>query len=103
MPDPWLIAVAAFATINLAAFVQVGWDKRCAERGRRRVPEARLIAPVYLGGLPGLLFGMKTFRHKTVKRSFQLRVALATAIWLAALYGVAALILGPDPRGWWAA
>lgn len=100
MPDPWVIAAALLALINLLAFLQVGWDKRRAALGGRRVPEARLIAPVYLGGLPGLLVGMKVFRHKTVKRSFQLRLVLATVLWLAAIYGVVALTLGPDPRGW---
>ena len=101
MPQPWLtIAILLLAT-NLFAFALIGWDKRRSIRKERRVPEARLIGMVYLGALPGLLLGMRTFRHKTIKRSFQWRLALATALWLAALYAVAALSLGPDPRAWW--
>ena len=100
MPQPWLSLCLVLAATNLFAVALVGWDKRCAIRGGRRVPEARLVALVYLGALPGLLLAMRLFRHKTVKRSFQWRLALVTAVWLAALYGLLVLALGPDPRRW---
>ncbi|MHC4262796.1 MAG: DUF1294 domain-containing protein [Planctomycetota bacterium] len=92
MDAPWTALAATLAAVNLAAFGQVGWDKRCAERGRRRVPESRLIAPVVLGGLPGVLFGMRRFRHKTIKRSFQAKLALATVLSLALWWGVWTLV-----------
>lgn len=92
--------MALLAATNVAAFALVAWDKRCASLGRRRVPEARLAGLVWLGALPGLLAGMRLFRHKTVKRRFQLRLALATGLWLATVYGVLALVLGADPRSW---
>ncbi len=80
--------LAVILSVNLFAFLQVGWDKRQARLARRRVPESRLAAPALFGGLPGLWFAMRTFRHKTRKRSFQWRVALCTAgcaAWLVVL------------------
>ncbi|MEO0650329.1 MAG: DUF1294 domain-containing protein [Planctomycetota bacterium] len=82
MEEHWIWFAGALLAVNLWAFGQVGWDKRASIRGARRVPEARLIAPVYLGGLPGIWLGMRTFRHKTIKRSFQLKLLGSTLIWL---------------------
>lgn len=76
--EQWQVIAGVVATANAVAFVQVWIDKRRAEAGRYRLSERRLIAPVLLGGLPGLLLGMRRFRHKTRKRSFQLKLAAAT-------------------------
>ena len=76
------IALAA----NLAAFLQMAIDKRLAVKGKSRIPEAQLIAPALLGGFPGVLLGMLLFRHKTVKRSFQLKLLLAVAAFASAVY-----------------
>jgi uncharacterized membrane protein YsdA (DUF1294 family) len=73
----WPLAALLLA-INAFALLQVAWDKRQARLGRRRVPEARLAAPVFFGGLPGLLLGMRLWRHKTRKRAFTRRLALFT-------------------------
>ena len=77
------IGLVVVALANLWAFVLCGLDKRAARLGRRRVPELRLVAPVVVGGPLGLLAGMQLFRHKTVKRSFQLKLAVATLVFLA--------------------
>jgi uncharacterized membrane protein YsdA (DUF1294 family) len=74
---PWI----ALALVNLFAFGQCGWDKLAAVRGWRRIPEKRLIAPVWLGGFPGLLLAMRLFRHKTSKASFRKKLAWATGLW----------------------
>jgi uncharacterized membrane protein YsdA (DUF1294 family) len=73
--ETWIWIAVGLLAVNLWAFGQLAWDKRCARVGARRVSEARLIAPVLLGGLPGILLGMSVFRHKTAKRSFQLKLA----------------------------
>ena len=90
MDERWWWLAGGLAAVNLWGFVQVAWDKRAARRRARRVPEARLITPVWLGGPLGVWLGMRTFRHKTVKRSFQLKLALASIAWLGA---VAALVV----------
>ena len=92
--DPlWIAVLVVLALANLFAFVLVWWDKRAARLDRRRVPEARLILPVAFGGLPGVLLGMRTFRHKTVKRSFQLKLAAATVVWVAGLVALGRFFL----------
>lgn len=75
--------VGAILAANLWAFALCWWDKRAARGARRRVPERALVAPVLLGGPIGLLVGMRRFRHKTMKRSFQVKLGAATLAWVA--------------------
>jgi len=65
----WMAWIGAMSVV---AFGTAGWDKHCAVRGKRRVPEARLLGLGLLGGSPGLVAGMLFFRHKTSKTSFRL-------------------------------
>lgn len=83
VPSALELLCLALALVNLFALGQCGWDKLAAIRGWRRIPEKRLIAPVWAGGLPGLLLGMKLFRHKTSKASFRGKLAWAAGLWLA--------------------
>ena len=60
-----LVALAVVAVMNLASFILMGHDKRCARQGKWRVPEKRLfLVTACFGGLGGVL-GMKVFHHKT--------------------------------------
>lgn len=76
-----LISVA----VNLIAFVQMFVDKQLALKGRRRISETQLIAPVLLSGIIGVVVGMLIFRHKTAKVSFQLKLLLALVLFIAAV------------------
>jgi len=67
------IALAA----NLIAFLQFAIDKRLAEKQKRRISEAQLVFPAVFGGIIGSVIGMLVFRHKTKKRSFQLKLLIA--------------------------
>jgi len=58
-------ALWALAAVNLLAFGLMGFDKGQAKRGGRRVPERTLFLAALLGGSPGAILGMWTFRHKT--------------------------------------
>ncbi len=60
--------------INLASLTMMYWDKRKAVKNRYRISEKSLLMSGALGGIIGMLMGMKMFRHKTRKRSFQLPV-----------------------------
>ena len=67
MKDQMLIwiGLAFLFAANLRAFALMGYDKRQAKKGKRRVPERRLLlAAACFGGLGGVL-GMSAFRHKT--------------------------------------
>ena len=65
------------AIANAAAFGTFAFDKWRAGCSSRRVAESTLVLLGALGGWPGGLLAMKLFRHKTVKRTFQFKYALA--------------------------
>lgn len=62
MNAPWVWWLAG---INVLAFLLMGWDKRQARRGGRRMPEKWVFLLALLGGTPGAMLGMYAFRHKT--------------------------------------
>ena len=60
-----LAALAVIAFMNIASFLLMGHDKKCARQGKWRVPERTLfLVAACFGGLGGVL-GMKVFHHKT--------------------------------------
>ena len=75
-----------FIAVNLLACAVTVWDKRCARRGARRVPEARLWLIAALGGAPMMLFTMCRVRHKTRHASFMwglpALMLLQAAVWV---------------------
>jgi uncharacterized membrane protein YsdA (DUF1294 family) len=79
-----LALAAVYAGASLATFLAFAWDKHCARRGRRRVPERTL------GGWPGALAGQSLLHHKSEKLSYRLVlwaiVALHLAGWAAFAY-----------------
>lgn len=62
--------VYGVAALNIFCFVLFGWDKRCAEREKRRIPEGVLLGVSFLGGAVGGYLGMRYFHHKTRKPVF---------------------------------
>ena len=85
-----LAALAIIAIMNIAAFVLMGHDKRCARQGKWRVPEKTLfLVTACFGGLGGVL-GMKVFHHKTkhwyFKVFFPALLVIQVALLAAGLY-----------------
>ena len=76
----WLLGV------NLAAFAMFGFDKGVAGSESTRVPESVLLTLAATGGVIGVLGGMRFFRHKTRKGSFQISLAIVLGAQLLALY-----------------
>lgn len=67
---PELIFFIALCLYNLYALFLMGFDKRRAARGGRRIRERTLfILSAALAG-PGIWAGMYTYRHKTKHASF---------------------------------
>lgn len=60
---PWLVLWAGIA--SAWAFCLMGFDKRRARDGGRRVRERTFFLVALLGGAPGAIIGMYFFRHKT--------------------------------------
>ena len=79
----WVLA------LSLADFALMGVDKRRAKRGAWRVKERTFFLLALLGGSPGALLGMWTFRHKTRHWYFKfglpalLLAQIALGLWLA--------------------
>lgn len=73
---------------SLLDFVLMGVDKWKARHDRWRVPERAFFCVALLGGTPGALLGMWTFRHKTRHWYFRyglpalLLVQLALGTWI---------------------
>jgi len=71
------IVAGGLLLTNAVAFLAQGRDKRLARTGAKsRTPERTLLLLGLPLATPGMLLGMKLFRHKTAKRSFQLKAAL---------------------------
>jgi uncharacterized membrane protein YsdA (DUF1294 family) len=86
------LLVAYLVVANLVSFAMFGLDKSRARRDERRISERALIASAAASGNIGGWAGMYTFRHKTAKRSFQVKMVLATALDVAIAVGAFLLL-----------
>ena len=62
-----------FWIVNIFGFFQIAYDKRQAIKGKRRIPERKLLGIVFFGGTVGSGLAMLIFRHKTTKTSYLLQ------------------------------
>ena len=81
-----LFIVYHLICINLVTFCAYGADKRAAQRGDWRIPEAHLHALEFLGGWIGAFIAQKFFHHKNKKRSYQAMFWLMLIFQGAAVY-----------------
>ena len=84
---PLFALLVALLLLNVLTYGLFAWDKRAAQRGGWRVPEATLLFCVALGGGIGAWRAMERFRHKTKKGSFRI------AFYAASLFSLVALIM----------
>ena len=75
------ILLAWVGLTSVLTFLLFGYDKSMASRSGRRGSEFTLILLATLGGWLGGLLAMLVFRHKTAKRSFQLKYAASFLVW----------------------
>ena len=80
------ILLAWFGLTSVLTFLLFGYDKFSAGRSGRRVSEFQLVLLSALGGWLGGLLAMLVFRHKTAKRSFQLKYAASFLVWGGLIY-----------------
>ena len=76
------------AVMTLVAFLAMGWDKLCAKRDARRVPEKTLFLLAIIGGSIGSIAGMYAFRHKTRHWYFKIGLPLVLILQIAAIIAV---------------
>ena len=76
----WAALIAYLVVANLVSFTLFGLDKSRARAERRRIRERTLLVSALVSGSVGAWLGMSAFRHKTAKRSFQVRMVLVTVI-----------------------
>ncbi|WP_328774655.1 DUF1294 domain-containing protein [Deinococcus aquaedulcis] len=97
LPDVLALAFRLFVVWQLlwglAAFVAVWQDKRRAQGGRRRTPEAGLHRLEAWGGALGSGLAQLVFRHKTRKATYQRVYRRLLALWLLGWVGMIALQL----------
>jgi uncharacterized membrane protein YsdA (DUF1294 family) len=75
---PWFLAYLVVA--NLVSFAMFGIDKRRARAGQRRISERALLLSAVGSGTIGGWVGMNVFRHKTAKRTFQMKMVAMTVV-----------------------
>ena len=71
-----LILLGALLVINLIALAFYVADKKKAQKGSWRIPEATLVGLAWAFGSVGALIGMYVYRHKTKHIKFMLGIPL---------------------------
>ena len=75
-------------TWNVITFLIMGIDKYKAKHDKQRISEKNLLLCSLLMGSVGIALGMKIFRHKTLKKKFQILVPLTIIINAAVIYAL---------------
>ncbi|MEM3018134.1 MAG: DUF1294 domain-containing protein [Candidatus Bathyarchaeia archaeon] len=66
--------------MNACSVVMMGLDKLSAKADSQRIPEMWFFLFSLAGGFVGVMLGIITFRHKTRKIGFQLKILSAAAL-----------------------
>lgn len=78
---------------SLLTFMVYAIDKRAAQKGRWRIPEAHLHLLALIGGWPGAILAQQKLRHKSRKQSFRF------VFWITVMLNCAASVWLLTPRG----
>ncbi len=70
------ILLVYLAIVSVISFFSVISDKKSAEKGKRRIPEAVLFLFAGMGGSAAMYLTMCFVRHKTQKNSFVFGIPL---------------------------
>jgi uncharacterized membrane protein YsdA (DUF1294 family) len=87
----------ALLVLNGVTFAVFAYDKDCAIRGARRIPERTLFLLMTLGGSPGGWLAMMRLHHKYRKASFRTVAWLIVLLQIAVLAAVAHTALESSP------
>ena len=84
------VGISYLVIVNLLAAFYFVQDKRYAEHGLGRVPEAKLLTLAMIGGAPAMMWARKRIRHKTRKQPF---AALLTTIFVVQMIASIAVVI----------
>ena len=87
-----IIVFAVIAFMSIVAFILYGVDKKKAQKGAWRIPEAVLLGWGFFGGACGALCAMKAFRHKTKHWYFWAVNILGLMVHIAAIVAILVLL-----------
>lgn len=76
----FLIFFLYFIAINIISYFIMSIDKKCAKKGKQRIPENVIFSLSILGGGAGVVVAMNRVRHKRKKRSFTVGMPIITAL-----------------------
>lgn len=79
-------AIIYLISINIISLVCMAFDKRQATKRGQRVSEYFFTLLSMLGGFVGIIGAGLIFRHKTRKRSFQLKIIFSILIFILFAY-----------------
>ncbi|HOX60516.1 MAG TPA: DUF1294 domain-containing protein [Candidatus Magasanikbacteria bacterium] len=82
----FLIGLTVFVILNFLAFLLMAVDKFRAGTGAQRFPEKLYFLLALVGGSPGIILGMKIWRHKTRKASFFTTIGIIIALQIAGIF-----------------
>lgn len=71
---------------SILSFVLMAYDKRNAKKRKQRVPESSFVVLSLMGGGFGVLIAALIFSHKTIKKTFQIKVGSAILVHLLLAY-----------------
>ena len=91
--DSSFVLLGLYAGVSLVTFIVYAIDKKAAQRGAWRIPEAHLHLLALMGGWPGALIAQQALHHKTVKQPFRF------IFWITVVLNVAILIWGHTTDG----
>lgn len=80
------LIIGYFIIINLYGIYIMYIDKKRAKGQKWRISEFRLFMIAFLFGSPGILIGMKSFRHKTKHFKFIYGIPIILIIQLYIIY-----------------
>lgn len=87
------VIIIYLLAISVVAFAAMGIDKAKAKARAWRIPEATLFLFAILGGSPGAILGMFTFRHKTRHWYFRYGLPAILLLQLGAAYLIVTYVI----------
>ena len=77
-----------FIIINLCSFFMMLIDKKKARKRLGRISENSFLLLSALGGFVGIFIAGSLFRHKTIKRSFQIKIIFGFLVYTLIVYSL---------------